>query len=116
MEIFFGNIPVNMSADALRKFVGDVGIQSDYQIVKKRGYEGVLHYGYASVGPDNVARRMIKRFDGMELNGRILSVHPFVHRTCANERRALDWRTRAWHGTERRANERRGRGAGYQAA
>lgn len=54
-----------------------------------------------------LAHWAMRRLDGRALSGRPLVVHEFHRRSAGRERRALNWRVRAWDGPERRHRERR---------
>lgn len=108
MEIHIGNLPPQATVADLNKLFGFPANPSVCRVFKKQGRDGrVFHYGLASIRPDAAAQRLIERYRDALLRGTRLVVREFHPRRIGNERRALDWRTKPWHGPERRKDERR---------
>lgn len=122
MEIFIGNLPVNTSAYELRRLFNQAidkmsgGFlpwkkphpgQIAIQIVEKGSAAGRIRYGHAVIEPETIARHCIQTLNHHFLNGQPLTVREYFQRSYMNERRALDWREKPWHGPERRADDRR---------
>ncbi len=108
MEVFVGNLPLETTAHDLRGLVGYTEQPVYFRIVRKRARSGeIICYGVASAPSEEMGRRLIERLSRMELGGRRLVAREYVRRNYGNERRAVDWRSRPWHGPERRRGERR---------
>ena len=108
VEIHIGNLPPQTTVGDLNQLFGFPANPPQCRIFKKQIHDGrVLFYGLAIVRPDTAGQRLIERYRGASLNGVRLEVRQFIPRRIGNERRALNWRTKPWHGPERRRSERR---------
>ena len=108
MEIHIGNLPPEATVTDLNHLFRLPANPSQCRVFKKHGRDGrVFHYGLAIIRPDTAGQRLIDRYRNASLSGTRLEVREFHPRRIANERRALDWRTKPWNGTERRKVERR---------
>jgi RNA recognition motif-containing protein len=108
MEIHIGNLPPQATVSDLNNLFRLPANPSQCRVFKKQGKDGrVFHYGLAIIRPDAAAQRLIERYRNASLDGKRLEVREFQARRIANERRALNWRTKPWNGGERRKLERR---------
>lgn len=122
MELYIGNLPQDVTAFDLRKlFTPVVGSNSgkfsflrartepfmNFKIVEQRSAGGMVRFGWADIEPDEVAERCIEQLNKTVFQGNAIVVREFFHRRAMNERRALDWRSKPWHGEERRVGQRR---------
>lgn len=107
MLIYVGNLPKGAGeTDLCRE--GHLPAGTRVRVVKKAMRDGSrTRFGLLQVDPEARARKVMARFDGLRLNGQMLSAREYTHRTAANERRRLDWRSLPWDGPERRLHERR---------
>ncbi len=114
MELFIGNLSPEATPAELWGIFRRTGLlpwRSNFSARVVRtlvGPEGrIHHYGRVTVHSERHAKRAVRRFSGQRLHGRCLIVREFRFRAAGNERRALNWRLRAWQGPERRFGERR---------
>lgn len=108
MEIFIGNLPPTTTVHDLYRLFGPFQRRVLARVFRKNDRRGAtICYALALLSPDSAARRALARLQGAKLQCRPLVVREFMPRSCANERRALDWRSRPWPGPERRRSERR---------
>lgn len=110
MNLFIGNLPSGATEGDLRAILrlsqADAGHR--LRIFKKPDRRGhTLRFGVVHVASDAELRRMLQRNRDAELNGQRLQVREFMPRAAGNERRAVNWRSRAWPHAERRKAERR---------
>ncbi len=122
MEVFIGNIPENITSYELRRFVDEifenrsVGLQFwkkkspeqlSFKIVNKHIEGHLYHYAIANVGPSEMGPEFIELLDQQLFNNVPLDVREYYSRSYMNERRATNWRARAWGDVERRQADRR---------
>lgn len=110
MDVFIGNLPSQLSFKEIRELHGSWDFNAPIKRVDgqdKSGHE--FHYFLAQFSPKNEAEaeQLIQEMKGISIYGQVLDVREFIHRSYCNERRALNWRKKPWHNTERRAVERR---------
>lgn len=102
MEVFVGNLAGNVSLYELNRLFSEFKRPSIDLVEKQRSDGSLLRYAVVDIESPRLAKKAIRKFEGFFLHERSLVLHEFVHRSYINERRALDWRTRAWDGEERR--------------
>jgi RNA recognition motif-containing protein len=110
MNLFIGNLPSGATVGDLRAMLrlSQAEAARRLRIFKKSDRQGhMLRFGLVHVASDTELQRMLQRNRDAVLNGQHLQVREFVPRTVGNERRAVDWRARAWPHLERRTAERR---------
>lgn len=110
MNLFIGNLPLKVTEQDLCALLRlpERDAQRRLRIFKKPDRSGrVLRFGIVHVDSDADLRKLLDRNRDARLLGQPLSVREFVPRAAGNERRAIDWRTRAWPHSERRIAERR---------
>jgi RNA recognition motif-containing protein len=124
MDIFIGNISAKMTAYDLRRLfnsvIGDLSggflfwrksepTQLSFKIIEKHGEESHYRYGLATVEPDEIARECIDKVNNQFFDSQPIVVREYYQRSYMNERRAINWRDKPWHGPERRVMDRRQR-------
>lgn len=110
MNLFIGNLPSKVTEQDLCALLRMSGheAQRRLRIFKKADRAGrTLRFGIVHVSTDADLRKLLDRNRNAQLQGQRLSVREYVARAAGNERRAVDWRTRAWPHAERRMSERR---------
>ncbi|HEB99027.1 MAG TPA: RNA-binding protein [Thiotrichales bacterium] len=109
MILYLGNLPPSVSEGRLLKVLGLTSLSpSRLRIVKKPLQGGrVARYGLLQLQEGRDARRLLKGRRPVVVDGIAIEIREFHRRAAANERRALDWRQRAWPHPERRKAERR---------
>ena len=110
MNLFIGNLPSKATEQDLCALLrlSQRDAERRLRIFKKADRAGrTLRFGIVHVNTDADLRRLLDRNRHAELQGQRLSVREYVARAAGNERRAVDWRTRAWPHAERRVAERR---------
>lgn len=127
MRVFIGNIPCSTNSAELRFILYkcltrsiwrqfklavfyrfDVRRDVKLKVVQKKRLDGIVCYGVAQFTQPEVAKLSIALIRKYVLSGKRLSAHELVHRTYANERRAVGSGDKTYRGGERRSNERRG--------
>ena len=133
MEVFFGNLPRQMSAFELRRLVNHAIIprgfveyagnllklkqrirRLEFDVISEIKPDKVVRYGKAVIEPDVAAQRIIERLDKHPCRGNRLQVREFRNRTYGNDRRSLQNRLSTYTGEERRGKERRMTTTEYQ--
>jgi len=108
MDVFVGNLsPRTTKSDLIALFKGfgdDVRLQV---FAKQFQDDSCSHYAVATIEPDKLALKAIKKLSGQYLKGSVILLREYHHRGYINERRAMGWRDKPWHGVERRQLERR---------
>lgn len=110
MNLFIGNLPSKATEQDLCALLrlSQRDAERRLRIFKKADRAGrTLRFGIVHVPTDADLRKLLDRNRHAELQGQRLSVREYVARAAGNERRAVDWRTRAWPHAERRVAERR---------
>lgn len=108
MDVFVGNLSPRTTLGDLVTFFKSFSSSARFQIFDKQFDDGnTTRYAVASIEPDKLAEKVIKKLSGMSLNGSRVVLREFNHRNYGNERRAMGWRDKIWQGEERRKNERR---------
>lgn len=108
MQIFIDNLPEDATLETLEKLFKDFGNYIGFKIHRKELPSGKSRqYAFGVIVPDQAAEKAIKKLNNAEFMGRRLVVREYIYRAYGNERRAVDWRDRPWHGPERRQSERR---------
>lgn len=127
MKVFIGNIPCSTNTAELRfiiykcltrslwrqfklAFVHRFDVRRDVnvKIVQKKRQNETFCHGLAEFDQPEVGKLSIPLLRKYVLNGKRLAAHEFVHRTYANERRAVGSSDKTYRGGERRKSERRG--------
>lgn len=127
MRVFIGNIHCNTNSAELRFIIYkcltrslwrqfklavfyrfDVRRDVKLKIVQKKRQDEIVCYGIAEFTQPLVGKLSIGLLRRYVLRGKKLIAHEFVHRTYANERRAVGSGDKTYRGGERRSNERRG--------
>lgn len=109
MMIFIGNLPPVVSeqtlAVALRLSREDA---QRLRIVRKPSrYGGSVRYAVLQARTESAGHKLIARNGKVYVDGNRLVVREFQKRIAGNERRAVNWREKAWPHAERRRSERR---------
>jgi len=110
MDVFIGNLPSSISFNEIRELHGNWDFDAPVKRVDGQDRHGrEFHYFLAQFSPKNEAEaeQLIQEMQNVSCYGQVLDVREFIHRSYCNERRALNWRDKQWHGTERRVTERR---------
>ncbi|OGT19542.1 MAG: hypothetical protein A2V90_01365 [Gammaproteobacteria bacterium RBG_16_57_12] len=121
MEIYVGNFPDDFVAFDLRRLFNevlkgglvrfftkvDVAAEAKFIIIEEQKETGKYRYGVVTIESDELARLCIEKLNNRIVRSRPISVREYRSRTCMNERRALNWRDKPWHGPERRKKDRR---------
>ena len=107
MAIFIGNLPAQVTEASLAGFVR-LPAGAHLRLIKKKARDGeLIRFGLVQMEDARQARKLIARLNGKPCIGHKLVVREYLPRVAGNERRRLDWRNLAWHGEERRWDERR---------
>ena len=108
MEVFVGNITSSTTlSDVVHLFKG-FAKKARLRMVDKKLENGErAYYAVAEFDSDKLAQKAIKKLNGSILRGQQVVLREFQHRSYNNERRAVNWRDKPWHGPERRLSERR---------
>jgi hypothetical protein len=107
MVVLVGNLPKQAAEKDLCQMLR-IPAGKRVRIIKKSSRSGLVQrFALVPVEGDHQARKLIKRAQGMDWQGQKLIAHEYQHRTGANERRRIDWRSHVWSGIERRQDERR---------
>ncbi len=114
MDLFVGNIPDNFTHHELAGLFGTISDDISCRIVIRDEWGVTSRYGVARVEHDADAVTAIRSLNTRTVDGQSLVVREFHHRSSFNECRALNWRQKQWHQTERRLGERRGLGAWFK--
>ena len=123
MEIFIGNISKELNGYELRRFVTGVldsrkpsalqfwkkkePTELSFKIVEKHTPTGSYRYAIATLEPRSVALECIELMNNRFFQDKPLEVREYISRSYMNERRAVNWREKAWTGIERRVADRR---------
>lgn len=108
MEVFIGNLSPNATLSDLIVFFKGFSSKAKFHIIEKRQEGGgKFRYGIAYFDSDKLALKAIKKLNQKPLRGERVVLREYFHRNYSNERRALNWREKPWHGEERRQQERR---------
>lgn len=110
MNLFIGNLPSKVTEHDLCVLLrlSEHEAQRRLRIFKKADRAGrTLRFGIVHVNTDADLRKLLDRNRHAELQGQRLNMREYVARAAGNERRVVDWRTRAWPHAERRVSERR---------
>lgn len=108
MDVFIGNLSQRTTLSDLVAFFKSFASDARFQLFDKHYQDGSSsRYAVATIDPDKLAEKAIKKLNGQSLNGVPVLLREFLHRSYGNERRAMGWRDKVWHGVERRQNERR---------
>lgn len=108
MDVFVGNLSPRTTLSDLVTFFKGFASNARFQIHDKQFEDGSrTRYAIATIDPDKLAEKAIKKLNGQMLDGHSVVLREYLHRGYSNERRAMGWRDRPWQGEERRASERR---------
>jgi len=108
MDVFVGNLSPRTTLSDLVAFFKSFASEARFQLFTKQFEDGAqVHYAVATIESDKLAEKAIKKLNGQSLNGHPVMLREFIHRNYGNERRAVGWRDKPWHGVERRGLERR---------
>ncbi len=108
MDVFIGNLSPRTTLSDLVTFFKSFASDSRFQIFDKQFENGSkTRFAVASIEPDKLGEKAIKKLNGQLLNGEAVVIREYLHRSYGNERRAVGWRDKPWHGVERRDLERR---------
>ncbi len=108
MELFIGNLPPNTSLAELLTFFKAFKGRARFHLEKSPPAEGEpTLYAVAEFESERYARKMMERYAQKSLRGCKLVIREYLHRSYANERRAVNWREKPWRAGERRRTERR---------
>lgn len=108
MDVYIGNITVNTTlSDVVNHFRG-FAKKARFRIVDKKLEDGTrAYFAVAEFDTEKLALKAIKKLNGSLLRGQKVHMREYYHRNYSNERRAVNWREKPWHGPERRRSERR---------
>ncbi|HEY0721158.1 MAG TPA: RNA-binding protein [Gammaproteobacteria bacterium] len=108
MDVFIGHLSPRTSLSDLVAFFKSFASDTRFQILDKEFEDGSrTRFAIATIESDKLAEKAIKKLNGQFLNGSAVVLREFLHRNYGNERRAVGWRDKPWHGVERRDLERR---------
>lgn len=108
MEVFVGNLPGTVKVADVERLLAPFDRQVQIKLQQHKRKDGETGcYAVCTFSSDRLAQKAIKKLDGSQLFGQVLSVREYLYRSYSNERRALGWRNRPWQGVERRGVERR---------
>lgn len=112
MEVFVGNLsPRTTQSDLVTLFKG-FAKEPRFQIHDKQYEDGSrTRYAVIDIESEKSARKAIAKLHGKIVNGNAVIVREFFYRSYGNERRAVGWRDKPWHGVERRNLDRRRKNA-----
>lgn len=108
MYIFIGNLPGKKYEPEILSLLKKIDKRE-----KPRIESPILEHcnsGYfciANIDKEKTAHKFIKKFNNKSPYGHPLNIREFVHRSYGNERRAINWRNKAWDGDEKRNGDRR---------
>ena len=102
-KIFVGNISFQTTETDLSDLFGQVGQVESIQIITDRDTGRSKGFGFVQMNDDDAATKAIEKFNGMEVNGRALTV---------NEARPMERRDSGGRGGGGGGRERGGRGGG----
>jgi len=109
MVVFIGNLPRHAAEKDLCR-LAQLALGTPVRIIRKAGRQGQpQRYALIPATVESHSKRIIRRMHGRKWLGATLVAREYQHRTAANERRRVDWRSQRWTGAERRCSERRGR-------
>lgn len=108
MDVFIGNLSPRTTLNDLVVFFKSFASDARFQLFDKQYEDGSrARYAVATIEPDKLAEKAIKKLNGQLLKGEMVVLREFLTRSYSNERRAVGWRDKPWHGVERRGEERR---------
>ncbi|HEY0633769.1 MAG TPA: hypothetical protein VGE00_00190 [Gammaproteobacteria bacterium] len=108
MDVFIGNLSHETSLRDLVTFFRSLAGNARFQLFDKQYVDGThLRFAVATIEPDKLAIKAIKKLNNQMLNGEAIVVREFLYRSYSNERRSVGWRNKPWHAIERRDLERR---------
>lgn len=108
MDVFIGNLSPRTTLIDLALFFKGFASDVRFQIFDKQFEDGSrTRYAVATIEPDKLAEKAIRKLNGAYLQGNTVFLREFLHRSYNNERRAVGWRSKPWQGVERRTSERR---------
>lgn len=107
MELFVGNLPLDVSLSQLEAFFGRLAKNAEFQLIRLEKDERELVYAHVIMPSDRAAGKAIKKLNGKLLGGHHAIVREYMYRAGNNDRRALNWRLKPWQNSERRTTERR---------
>ncbi len=125
MKVFIGNIPKTRSSYELHQFIKEIFKKRrsafnfwkkspeylSFNVIDKPIDGDIYRYAIAHIEPSAIARESIELLDQQFFGENPLDVREYRSRSYMNERRAVNWRERAWSEVERRSDERRGAGS-----
>jgi len=107
MYIFVGNLSPQTRDIDIREFFKSYSKEPDISLHKSRYEDTTRYFAKVVIEPERKALKAINKLAAKKLNGRPVQVREYHYRAGNNDRRALNWRSLAWQGHERRLNERR---------
>jgi len=109
VELFIGNLEMEVSEGDLRLLFKGYDKQATFKIVRMEGEEGVgsLVYGIVSIESERLAKKAIKKLNYKKVRDHMVIIREFHYRASQNDKRALNWRMKGWENEERRGIERR---------
>ena len=108
MEVIICNLSANISKIDLLELLKSFRKYMELKMVNTHYEDGsTFHFAVATFKADKQALKVIKKFNGALFKGERLVVREYIHRSYNNEKRALNWRQRAWQSNERRCHDRR---------
>jgi len=107
MVVFIGNLPKYAAEKDLCR-LAHIALDTPVRIIRKSDrYGRTQRYALIPAQGESRSKRLIRRMQARQWLGATLVAREYQHRTAANERRRIDWRTQPWKGAERRSAERR---------
>lgn len=108
MHIFIGNVPSKNYEPELKSLIkafdNNERNRLETSLTRHRSND---YYCVVKFANTRTGRRFIKRMDQKSPFGQPLRVREYQHRSYGNERRAINWREKEWHGVDKRISERR---------
>ncbi len=109
MELFVGDLPRKVSATEIAVALKHYALRVEIHVMEKTHHQlkKPIHFALINVESEKLGNKIIQWLGNQTISGQPLVAREFVHRSYANERRALNWRQIPWEGVERRVSERR---------
>ena len=108
MEVYVGSLSPHTTRNDVVTFLKSFARDARIRMIDQKLEDNLrAYYAIANFDSDRLALKAIKKLNGGVLRGEQVELREFFHRRYSNERRALNWREKAWSGLERRNQERR---------
>jgi uncharacterized protein with PIN domain len=108
MKLFIGNFTHKEHLSKLAKHLRRFGYHYETRYKKVKLKTGQRRfYAIVTVPSERHAKKLTKKLSNSRDFESPLVIREYKQRSYSNERRALNWREKEWHGVERRVAERR---------